>query len=347
VGRLLSFLEDADLLSNTIVVFLTDNGSTFGPDYYNAGMKGRKTELWEGGHRVPLFIMTPRKLVSQPVVINELCQVQDLLPTLSSLAGIESIPENLDGMDLSPIIRGEEADPQERMLVINYSRMPQFRVSYTSANPAIPDKNGAGVLWKNWRLLENRELYDLSSDPHQDHDVAADYPEIVRKMSDHLDDWWDGVKEDALEIQRIVIGHDAENPMMITACEWLNVFVDQQVQIRRGVKKNGIWHITVDRRGTYEFELRRWPRETGLALQDGVASTTVTDGEYVEGPPLDIQSARIRIGEKEESISIEPTDKSASFTFELEKGETTIETWFCDGIDQPICGAYFVYVKRI
>jgi len=347
VGRLLQFLEEADLLSNTIVVFLTDNGSTFGPDYYNAGMKGRKTELWEGGHRVPLFIRTPTELFPQPVVINELCQVQDLLPTLSSMAGIESIPDNLDGVDLSPLFRGERADPVERLLVINYSRMPQFKVNYTNNNPAIPDKNGAGVLWKNWRLLENRELYDLDNDPHQDHDVASEYPEIVRKMSDHLDDWWKKVKEDALEIQRIVIGHEEENPMMITACEWLDVFVDQQVQIRRGVKKNGIWHIIVDRPGTYEFELRRWPRESGLALQESVAETAVTDGRYIEGSPLDIHAARIRIGMKEKTKGTEPSDQSAVFTFTLEKGENTIETWFINGQDEPICGAYYVYIKRI
>lgn len=347
MGRLMRFLKDADLLSNTIIVFLTDNGSTFGPDYYNAGMKGRKTELWEGGHRVPLFLKTPPGMLPQPAVVNDLCQVQDLLPTLSSLAGIESIPENLDGMDLSSLIKGEKSDPEERMLVINYSRMPQFKVMYTTDNPSIPNKNGAAVLWKNWRLLENRELYDLSSDPHQDLDVASANPEIVRIMSDHLGEWWDKVQEDALKVQRVVIGHDAENPMMITACEWLDVFVDQQVQIRRGVKKNGVWHIRVDRPGTYEIELRRWPREAGLALQDGVESTTVTDGRYVEGPSLDIQSARIRIGEKEESKRVESSDTSASFTFELEKGETTIQTWFYDAIDQPICGAYYLYIKRI
>jgi len=347
VGRLLQFLKETDLASNTIVVFLTDNGSTFGPDYYNAGMKGRKTELWEGGHRVPLFIRTPEEMVSQPLVFDKLCQVQDLLPTLSSMAGLESIPDNLDGMDLLPLIRGENTDPKDRMLVINYSRMPQFKVNYTSENPAIPNKNGAGVLWKNWRLLENRELYDLNKDPHQDQDVASEHPEIVRKMSDHLDNWWNEVKEDALEIQRIVIGHEEENPMMITACEWLDVFVDQQIQIRRGVRKNGIWHIIIERPGTYEFELRRWPREAGLALQESVPPTTVTDGRYVEGSPLDIHAARIRIGEKEMTKSTEPSDLSAVFTFALEKGENTIETWFYNGQDEPICGAYYVYIKRI
>jgi arylsulfatase A-like enzyme len=347
VGRLMDYLESAGLLSNTIVVFLTDNGSTFGPDYYNAGMKGRKTELWEGGHRVPLFIKAPPEMFPQPSVIDQLCQVQDLLPTLATLAGIGSLPENLDGMDLSPLIRGEKFEAEDRMLVINYSRMPQFRVSYTTGNPAIPQKEGAAVLWKNWRLLENRELYEVDSDPHQDQDVASEYPEIFRQMSDHLDQWWEGVKDDVMEVQRIVIGHEAENPMMITACEWLNVFVDQQVQIRRGVPKNGVWHITVDRPGVYEFELRRWPRESGLSLRESVGPTTVTDGSYVEGSPLDIRSARIRIGEKEAKKSLQDTDHAAVFQFELEAGHNTLETWFYDGQGETLCGAYYVYINRI
>jgi arylsulfatase A-like enzyme len=346
VGRLMQFLEDHDLLASTIVVFLTDNGSTFGQDYYNAGMKGRKTELWEGGHRVPLFIRTPRDMFPQPAVIHTLCQVQDLLPTLASMAGIQSIPADLDGMDLSPLITGEKAALEDRMLVINYSRMPSFQVSYTKDNPSIPKKNGAAVLWQNWRLLENRELYDLDSDPHQDHDVAADYPQIVQQMRDHLDEWWKDVKEDALEIQRSVIGNDAENPMMLTACEWLDVFVDQQGQVRRGVRKNGVWHIIVDQPGNYAFELRRWPRESGLALRDSVASTVVTDGRYVKGVPLDIHAARIRVGDQEKVKNIERSDRSAAFTFNLEKGETTLQTWFLNASDEPICGAYYLYVKR-
>ena len=70
----------------------------------------------------------------------------------------------------------------------------------------------------------------------------------------------------ANEPQRVVIGHVAENPMMLTACEWLDVFVDQQGQIRKGVRKNGYWELEVAEAGVYEFELRRWPREADTGL---------------------------------------------------------------------------------
>ena len=53
MGRLMEFLADEKLEHDTILIFKTDNGSTHGPRYFNAGMRGQKTELWEGGHGVP------------------------------------------------------------------------------------------------------------------------------------------------------------------------------------------------------------------------------------------------------------------------------------------------------
>ncbi len=62
MGRLMKFLDDEGLRDDTILIFKTDNGSTHGPRYYNAGMRGQKTELWEGGHRVPCFISWPKAI---------------------------------------------------------------------------------------------------------------------------------------------------------------------------------------------------------------------------------------------------------------------------------------------
>ena len=59
----------------------------------------------------------------------------------------------------------------------------------------------AAVLWKRWRLLEDRELYDLASDPLQKKNVIGEHPEVVAKMRKHLYSWWDGVKHLANEEQ--------------------------------------------------------------------------------------------------------------------------------------------------
>ncbi len=346
MGRLDDFLTQAKLKENTIVVFLTDNGSTMGPDYFNAGMRGKKTTLWEGGHRVPCFIRWPAGKLGSAREISELCQVQDLLPTLAELAGIENVPAGLDGESLAPIFLGKRKRLDDRMLVINYSRMPSFRVTYTTKNPSIPQRDGAAVLWKHWRWLENRRLYDLRNDPHQDHDVAAQHPEVVAKMRSHLEKWWDGVRERVAVPQRVIIGNDAENPLLLTACEWLDVFVDQQRQIRGGVRKNGVWHLNVDQPGKYSFELRRWPRESGLALQATIGATDVTDGSYIAGKTLPIESARIKIGDHTRSGTVERGGHAARFTVHLPAGPTTLQTWFLDADGESICGAYYVYVER-
>ncbi|HYF00223.1 MAG TPA: arylsulfatase, partial [Planctomycetota bacterium] len=226
VGRLERFLAERKLRDDTIVVFLTDNGSTYGQDYYNAGMRGKKTELWEGGHRVPCFIRWPGKL--RPRDVGDLTHVQDLLPTLTDLAGgVGGLPAGLDGVSLAPLLRGEKPSLDDRMLVINYSRQP-----VRDREQGLPRREGAAVLWKQWRFLEDKALYDVKADPHQDRDVAADHPEVVARMRAHLDAWWAGVKDRVMEPQRVVIGSDAENPMLLTACEWLDVFVDQQRQVR-------------------------------------------------------------------------------------------------------------------
>ncbi len=145
-GRLEEFLRESGLRDNTIVIFLTDNGSTFGPDYFNAGMRGRKTTLWEGGHRVPCFVRWPAGKFRQPGDVAGLTQVQDLLPTLLDLCDVSS-PKNVsfDGISLGPVLRGKTNPPEDRMLVINYSRMPFGIKRPTKNNPAVPKRSGAAV----------------------------------------------------------------------------------------------------------------------------------------------------------------------------------------------------------
>lgn len=346
VGKLDRSLRTASLLGNTIVVFLTDNGSTMGQEYFNAGMRGKKTQLWEGGHRVPCFIRWPEGDLGTPREIDTLCHVQDLMPTLADLAGIDQPDSKLDGVSLAPVFRGEAESVGDRMLVINYSRMPGMKVGYETANPSIPQRDGAGVLWRKWRLLENRRLYDIGSDPHQDNDVAAQNPEVVAKMRSHLDSWWNGVKDDVNVPQRVIIGSDQENPMLLTACEWLDVFVDQQIQVRAGVEKNGIWHLVVDQPGTYNFELRRWPRESKLRLTDGLPRTQVVDGEYPVGKVIPIADAKIRIGDYEAVAPPGADNQSVSFQTKLNAGPIELETWFRDSEGNELSGAYYAYVLR-
>ncbi|TWU20484.1 Arylsulfatase [Novipirellula galeiformis] len=348
IGRLETFLQEHQLREDTVVVFLSDNGSTFGPQYFNANMKGGKTTLWEGGHRVPCFIRWPAGGLQAPQDVPGLTQVQDLLPTLADLIGIpNSSVDHCDGITLAAVLRGETQVSQERILVINYSRMPFKAVRTTPMNPAVPRRERAAVLWKRWRLIEDKALYDLKTDPLQEHNVIDRHPAVVATMRSHLNDWWDGVKQPAREFQPSVIGHEAQNPVELTACEWADVFVDQQSQVRRGVRKNGLWHIEVAAAGKYAFTLSRWPQDSGLRLRDGVDETQVTDGVLTGGPAWPVAYATLRVGDTKQRAEVSADASSVRFELSLPIGRTTMQTWFNDSDAKPICGAYYVHVQRL
>lgn len=345
IGRLDQFLKETGLFENTILVFLTDNGSTLAESYFPAGMRGRKTQLWEGGHRVPCFIRWPEGELKKGTDIDGLTQVQDLLPTLLQLSEIKT-EAKFDGIDLTAALRGTETVDPDRTLIINYSRMP-FGFEYPAPDsPSIMRRDMAGVLWKRWRLLENRELYNLETDPLQQKNIIAAHGLIAAKMRKSLDQWWTEVGEKANEPQRVIIGSDEENPKLLTACEWLDVFIDQQRQVRVADLKNGYWELDVAEAGEYEFELRRWPRESGLALRAGAEATQVTDGELSEGVALDIVRARIKIGRYEARHPVPSEATHITFTAKLNAGPKRLYTWFDDSNSQPIVGAYYVYVRR-
>ncbi len=345
IGKLDQFLKESGLYENTILVFLTDNGSTLAESYYPAGMRGKKTQLWEGGHRVPCFIRWPEGKLKHGADVDGLTEVQDLLPTLLQLSEIET-ESKFDGIDLTAALRGTEPVDPDRTVIINYSRMP-FGYEYPAPDsPSIMRRDMAGVLWKRWRLIEDRELYNLETDPLQKKNVIAGHALIAEKMRSSLDQWWAEVGEKANEPQRVIIGSDEENPTLLTACEWLDVFIDQQRQVRVADLKNGYWELDVAEAGEYEFELRRWPRESGLALRDGVEATQVTDGQLSEGVALDIVRARMKIGRYEARRPVKAGDTHVTFTAKLEAGPKRLYTWFDDSQNQQIVGSYYVYVKR-
>ena len=349
MGALLDFLEAEGLRDDTILIFQTDNGSTYGQRYYNAGMFGSKTQLWEGGHRVPCFISWPNGGLAAPGSVDELTQVQDILPTLLELCGIETERE-FDGMSLAPVLRGEAEVPADRTLVINYSRMPGFVNYPTPYAESLMTRSGSAVLWKRWRLLEDRELYNLETDPLQQMNVFDAHPEVVARMREHLYAWWDEVGPTANDVQRVVVGSDHENPSRLTACEWLDVFVDQQRQIRVGQQKSGYWMLEVAEAGEYEIELRRWPREIDRPLsapsEDGQGGLPINFANlYLSDHHHTAEVSRTRsYGSGSYQQRVGPEDTAATFTAKLEKGPVALHTWF-RGEDTTL-SAYYVYVTR-
>jgi arylsulfatase A-like enzyme len=341
IGQLTQFLEEKKLSENTLVIFMTDNGSTWGHRYFPAGMQGSKVTLWEGGHRVPLFLRGLNSRLGPPRELKTLIHAQDVMPTVLDLCGATT-RSKLDGRSLLPLMKDEKAPWPDRMLVINYSRMP-------TKNPdeATPQIHGAAVLWQRWRWLNNQALYDLEKDPLQQKDVAAEHPEIAAKMRAHLEKWWDDVKPRLHEPERVIIGHEQENPSALTACEWWHVFVDQQAQVRRGERKNGTWHLEVATEGEYEFTLSRWPLEAQLTLSSRLPAEKVTDGTLPPGEAIPIAHAELEIQGQKHSAAAPEDAKQVSFRLPLRTGPVDLRTTFLDAEKKPLCGAYYVRVERL
>src|SRR5262249_23565409 len=126
VGRLEAFLRQTGLADDTIVIFFNDNGGTAGVKIFNAGMRGRKTEYYEGGHRAACFTRWPAGKLRPPCDIDALTQVQDLLPTLIDLCGLKTPKKGatFDGTSLAGLLRGTQQSLPVRMLVVQYGQRP-------------------------------------------------------------------------------------------------------------------------------------------------------------------------------------------------------------------------------
>ncbi|MBC8877031.1 MAG: arylsulfatase, partial [Planctomycetes bacterium] len=175
MGRLVEKLDALGIAENTILFFMTDNGTAAGfrgGKGFNAGMRGAKGSLYEGGHRVPCFIRWPGGGLTGPRDVDRLAAHIDVLPTLVDLCGLKT-PEGatFDGVSLAPLLLGQNDRLADREVFV------QFR---QSADP--PEKWKGAVMTERWRLVGGRELYDVDQDPGQNRNVAADHPEVVRRL---------------------------------------------------------------------------------------------------------------------------------------------------------------------
>jgi arylsulfatase len=338
VGKLEAMLAELGVRDDTILVFLTDNGGTAGVSVYNAGMRAQKIGLYDGGHRVPCFLRWPNGGLRGPGDVGALTTCQDLLPTLTELCGL-SLPAGarFDGLSLAKLFRGEVERLPERMVVVQFSRM----------DVPEPKQGDAAVLWDRWRLIKEDELYDIGSDPGQKTDVARTHPEVVARMRAYYARWWSEVATRVNELSRIPVGSDAQDPTLLSACDWQDVFLDQSRQVRQGLARSGAWGLAVERAGVYEIALRRWPVEADLPIAAGAPEHRVEDGTYPAGVALPIARARLRIGAVEQARPVGALDKAVTFRVGLEAGNTQLQTWFDDAEGRELCGAYYVYLHRV
>ena len=236
VGRVLDTLDDLKIADNTLVVFLTDNGAAFGEGErrHNAGFRGTKGTVYEGGIHVPCFMRWPNRL-SAGKEIDRMAAHIDLFPTLLDACGVQPPKAiGVDGRSLMPLALGENAPWPERTLYFQWHRgdVPELFRNCAARS-------------QRYKLVDGKELYDIPADPSEKHDIAAAHPEIVAEMRKGVEDWFrDVCATRGFDPPRIVLGTRHENPSVLTRQDW------------RGADSwrdgdSGYWEVTVACAGKY------------------------------------------------------------------------------------------------
>jgi arylsulfatase A-like enzyme len=180
VGRVLAALRRLGIAERTVVFFSSDNGphkeGGHDPEFFNSNgpLRGGKRDLFEGGIRVPLIVRWPG--VARPGAISEHVSASwDLLPTLAELGGA-TVPPVVDGISFSATLRGLPQAPHEFLYWESHGEGGKQAVRLGN--------------WKGVRLNVSKEgspafqLFDLASDPAEIRNVAAEHPDVVRRLTE-------------------------------------------------------------------------------------------------------------------------------------------------------------------
>jgi arylsulfatase A-like enzyme len=172
IGRVVAALDRNGLTNNTILIFTSDNGGERFADTWP--FTGKKTELLEGGLRIPCIVSWPTRL-PQGVTSDQVCISMDWLPTLLAAAGTAPDPGYPpDGMNLLPLL-GHGAPPAPRKLFWRYK-----------ANAQRAARDGD---YKFLKILENTFLFNVVDDPLERANLKDRHPDVYRKLTHAWFDW--------------------------------------------------------------------------------------------------------------------------------------------------------------
>ena len=170
IGNLLDLLKDLGQEENTLVLFFSDNGGSGPSD--NGPLRGGKTQLFEGGIRVPFLARWPGVL-PVGVVHDDFLTALEVFPTLTAVARAES-PKGvvLDGFDMLPVLRGKVPSPRTEM----FWQRREDRAARVGPYKWVASAKGSG-------------LFDLSNDVGEQHDLSKKDPELLTRMKTRWETW--------------------------------------------------------------------------------------------------------------------------------------------------------------
>jgi arylsulfatase A-like enzyme len=200
IGRLFERLGQMGEMDNTLIIFTSDNGPSSMQRYYREGvtapgsvdtLRGRKWSNYEGGIRQPLIVYWRGHTKAGHRDERTVGQGVDLLPTLASIVGAR-VPVGMDGVDLSPVLRGETLAERPALFWAygkeGAAKQPPQPSQQRDVAPPFAIREG------NWKLLAGMggadpQLYDLAADPNEANDLAASQPAVRDRLLAKLRSW--------------------------------------------------------------------------------------------------------------------------------------------------------------
>ena len=176
IGRVLDTLEETGQLSNTLVIYTSDNGGDMKVGAHNGQLRGQKGDMYEGGIRVPACAMWPGHIPEGHVTEQE-AMLMDVFPTACEVAGVP-LTHEIEGRSIWQTLQGEKQDFSERILY--WLRREGNQRFLGQCQRAV--RLGDIKLLHN-SLFEPLELYNLATDPLETTNSARTEVGLFREMS--------------------------------------------------------------------------------------------------------------------------------------------------------------------
>ncbi|TKG93732.1 N-acetylgalactosamine-4-sulfatase precursor [Puteibacter caeruleilacunae] len=351
MGNLLKYLNEEGLADNTIIVFTTDDGASgtscnthdgsvdgFPTDGYNAGLRGRKASVYEGGHRTFCFWKWPNGNLTNHMEIDQLTGVWDIFPTLADLCNIK-IPKhlNIDGKSLTSLLYARKNNqwPDRTLFVQLHGGVG---LKYL---PGAPHPFQESAIMKGpWRLINGKELYHIDNDRRQEHNIALQYPEIVKELRNSYNQWFKSTTKDMNIPCRTVLGDQAENPLELSAQEMYTSEGNSPASAKHAInleRSSSPWKVHIAQSGKYMIKASRYPVYSNIPM--GIKASSGKQD-------LNVNKVTLRIGSKTFEKHATSNDAYAEFSAILTKGDNELQGFIIDqeGKKYP---TYFVLVEKV
>ena len=260
--KLFNKVDELGIKDNTIVIFMTDNGPQHAR--YIAGMKGRKSSVYNGGIRVPFFLRFPA-MFSGNQEVNQITAHIDLLPTLSKLCNVEMPRDRkIDGRSFIPSINSEKLP--ERSFFSYWTR------KYPELYNNIALQRGQFKLIGKTDYnspIENFELYDTYNDPFEKNNLVTQKKSIALSLKKEMHQTFLELvnSENLKNPPRIMLGSDFENPVYLNRND-----AGGQRAVWNQEQAYSFWKVDINKEGLYDLKfkfLKPLPANGNMYLEIG------------------------------------------------------------------------------